>query len=497
MIKQQRLGPHVLVLTLFALSCFGLLLFLWNSFGGPVPFKPKRYQFHLHFLAETTLAQQADVSISGVSVGKVIKIKLIPHTNLSDATIELEPRYAPIPRNVRAMVRQKTLLGETYVDLTPGTKKPGNALPEGAALPPASVAPSVELEEIWRAFDEKTRNALQVWFQSQAEGVEGRGAELNAAFGNLEPFAEDTTVLFKLLNSQQGALQRLVRNTGQVWDALSERDDQLRSLITNSDEVFKVTGKNSKQLAEFFTVLPTFEEESVKTLHRIDEFRVKVDPILTEDLRPFAREFSAAMPDVAKTLPPFRDFIAGIGPVADAGKKGLPAATKLFDEITPLLQQFDPFLRSFNPVLDELNIHRRDFLSFVLNATAVTQASSLSGDTPIHFLRGMPGVSPEVLASYPHRISSNRSNPYQGPDDFALPQRQSYPTYDTANCDKTGPPQLGEPNDVIDADMMALIYRYAFNDGNLTSPLCISRAPVTRGGATTAFPQIRRDPPAK
>ena len=336
-----------------------------------------------------------------------------------------------------------------------------------------------------------------MWFQSQAEGVRGRGDELNAAFGDLEPFAEDTTVLFDFLNSQQGALQRLVRNTGVVWDALSERDDQLRSLIQNSNEVFRVTGKNSKQLAEFFTVLPTFEQESIKTLHRIDEFRVKVDPILTQDLRPFAREFSAAMPDVAKTLPPFRDFIAGIGPLADAGKKGLPAASKLFDEITPLLQQFDPFLRSFNPILDELNIHRRDLLSFVLNATAVTQASALSGDTPIHFLRGMPGTSPETLAAYPHRISSNRFEPLPGARRLPLPQRQRYPTYDTANCDKTGPPQLGEPDDQIDADMMALIYRYAFNDGNLTSPLCISRSPVTRGGATTAFPQIRRDPPAK
>ena len=39
----QKRAPtlgNMLVIILFALSCFGLLLFLWESFGGPVPLKP-------------------------------------------------------------------------------------------------------------------------------------------------------------------------------------------------------------------------------------------------------------------------------------------------------------------------------------------------------------------------------------------------------------------------------------------------------------------------
>jgi virulence factor Mce-like protein len=494
-IKQQRLGPGILVLTLFALSCFGLLLFLWNSFGGPVPFKPKGYEFHLHFRAETQIAQQADVSISGVSVGKVVSIKLIPHTNLSDATIKLEARYAPIPKDARAMVRQKTLLGETYIDLTPGTKRPGNALPEGSVLPPAQLAPSVELEEIFRAFDPKTRRALQVWFQSQAQGAKGRGADINASFGNLEPFAEDTTKLFELLNSQEGALQRLVRNTGVVYGALSERGTQLRDLINNSNELFRVTGKNSRQFADFFRVLPTFEKESRLTLERADRFARRNDAPIRNDIRPFAREFSAAMPDVAKILPSFRDFIAEVGPISDAGRKGLPASEKFFNELRPLIQQFDPFLRSFNPFLEQLGNHDREFLSFVLNGTMVTHGAALVGDQPVHYLRASPTISPEALAAYPKRLPSNRNNPYAAPNDFSLPQRRNLPTYDRANCDKGPLPQLPAANDIMDADMLDLIYRYAYNDGNVVSPPCLAHPLFNQGGVTTAFPQIRRDPP--
>ena len=55
----------------FALSCFGLLLFLWLAFGGPIPLQPKGYRFNVSFREAATLSQEADVRISGVSVGKV------------------------------------------------------------------------------------------------------------------------------------------------------------------------------------------------------------------------------------------------------------------------------------------------------------------------------------------------------------------------------------------------------------------------------------------
>ena len=60
----------ILVAAAFALSCFGLLLFLWLAFGGPIPLKPKGYQARVSFAEGTQLAVEADVRISGVPVGK-------------------------------------------------------------------------------------------------------------------------------------------------------------------------------------------------------------------------------------------------------------------------------------------------------------------------------------------------------------------------------------------------------------------------------------------
>ena len=105
----------------FALSCFGLLLFLWLAFGGPVPLKPKGYQVNVAFSEGTQLAVEADVRISGVPVGKVKTVEPDKESGRSTARIELESRFAPIACDTRAILRQKTLLGETYVELTPGS----------------------------------------------------------------------------------------------------------------------------------------------------------------------------------------------------------------------------------------------------------------------------------------------------------------------------------------------------------------------------------------
>src|SRR5215218_866166 len=115
----------------FTLSCFALLLFLWVTFGGPVPFKPQSYRFTADFPEAITLQKEADVRIGGVSVGKVKQLGLAPESecqenpttcNTTRATIEIEPQYAPISADAEAILRQKTLLGETYVEITTGSQ---------------------------------------------------------------------------------------------------------------------------------------------------------------------------------------------------------------------------------------------------------------------------------------------------------------------------------------------------------------------------------------
>src|SRR6059036_581057 len=90
---------RVLTMVLFALSCVGLLLFLWLSFGGTMPFNAQGYRFKVAFQNAFDLADQADVRIAGVSVGKVVGKQLDTGANGTLVTIQLNNKFAPIHRN--------------------------------------------------------------------------------------------------------------------------------------------------------------------------------------------------------------------------------------------------------------------------------------------------------------------------------------------------------------------------------------------------------------
>ena len=119
--KQAPTLGRLLTMVLFALSCFGLLLFLWLAFGGPVPLKPKGYRYTVAVPEANQLAIEADVRSSGVPIGKIKGLEQAPRGNKTLVTVELERKYAPLCDDARVIQRQKTILGEKYLEITRGT----------------------------------------------------------------------------------------------------------------------------------------------------------------------------------------------------------------------------------------------------------------------------------------------------------------------------------------------------------------------------------------
>src|SRR3954452_15666881 len=354
--KQAPSFWRISAMVIFALSCFGILTFLWVSFGGSVPLKPKPYEVSVDFPEATTLAEQADVRISGVPVGKVQRKQLAG--NFTSATLRIDPEYAPLPADVKAVLRQKTLLGETYVELTPGTRN-GAKIADGGKIRQGNVAQTVQLDEIFRSFDPKTRVAFRTWFEAQGRAVDKRGRDLNNALGNLVPFEQDANTLLALLNEQKRDVRRLVGNTSVVFDALTERGDQLRSLIQNSNRVFATTADRNAQLKEIFEIFPTFLDESRATSTRLTAFAEETNPLIDE-LRPAARELTPTLIGLKSLAADLLSLFRNLGPLITASKKGLPAVTRILNDTAPLLGQLDPFLRNLNPILDYLGLYKRE-----------------------------------------------------------------------------------------------------------------------------------------
>jgi phospholipid/cholesterol/gamma-HCH transport system substrate-binding protein len=523
---------QLLVAVAFALSCFALLLFLWISFGGPSPLKPEGYRIEVPFDEATQLAVESDVRISGVSVGKVKDIELAD-SGKAIATLEIDSKYAPLPTNTEAILRQKTLLGETYVELTPaGPGEPGESdslgaqsatadttadadqggfIPEGGSLPEAQVSQAVQLDEIFRTFDEPTREAFRTWMQEASVAFAGRGADLNAAIGNLEPFATEANQLLGILDSQRLATREFVRNTGEVFEALSERRGQLQGLIRNTNAVFEITAQRNQDLQEAFIALPTFLDESRLTLNRLEQFANDTDP-LVQQLRPAAQELSPTLVDLGRLAPTLKAFFRGLLPAAQHAKKGLGALQDVLgDELPSVLGELDPWMRQVIPILQVVFDYRHEVTALVANTAAATNGfnrAAEAGNQTIRYLRTTAPLGPEALAAYPNRLKVNRTNPYVAPEGY-LNLSSTLEGFETRQC-SAGLTALLDPNSPNDPDFYSRfpgttaeqqaaaqdffdrLRRFAFDDelnsDNLPTPPCKQQAPYQSVGGM--FPEF-------
>jgi phospholipid/cholesterol/gamma-HCH transport system substrate-binding protein len=434
MSKRAPSTTQLLVISGFALSCFGILLFLWVTFGGPTPFKAKPYQIKVPFNEATQLAEQSDVRISGVNVGKVQDIVLAPNGKQALATVNIDDKYAPLPESTRAILRTKTLLGETYIELTPGDSK-GPQLADGGTVPEANVAQSVQLDEIFRTFDPKTRKAFQTWMQEGAVAINGQGQALSYGIGELEPTFTELDQLFRVLSTQKLAVAQLFRNGATTFSALRGRQGELSSLIKSSNAVFQTTAQRNKDIEALFLAFPTFLDESKLTLNRLKEFSINADPLMKQ-LVPAAEQLSPTLVAFGNLAPEAKGFFEGLIPVINRSTTGFPALRKLFrDDFPPLLRAIDPFVRNLNPLLTGLGLYKHEVTSFFGNLAASTNANlveEIEGVKP-HFLRVMGPLTPETVSIYPNRLTTNRNSAYSPPQ-WAKNLASGLPSFSISQC---------------------------------------------------------------
>jgi phospholipid/cholesterol/gamma-HCH transport system substrate-binding protein len=449
MSKRAPSTTQLLVITGFALSCFGILLFLWVTFGGPTPFRAKTYEVKVPFNEATQLAEQSDVRISGVNVGKVQRIELAPNGRQALATVAIDAQYAPIPESTRAILRTKTLLGETYIELTPGSRE-GAELDDGGTLPEANIAQSVQLDEIFRTFDSQTRAAFQEWMQEAAVAINGQGQNLSYAVGGLEPTFTEFDKLFRVLDSQRLAVGQLFSNGATTFRALRGRQGELGDLIQSSNAVFQTTARRNRDIEALFRAFPTFLDESRLTLSRLKSFSLNATPLMRQ-LVPAAEELSPTLIALSRLAPESKAFFEGLGPVIERAPEGFAALREIFrDEFPPLLRAIDPFVRNLNPILVGLKLYRVEVTSFFGNL-----AASLNGELPgeegaqPHYLRIMGPLNPETLSTYPRRLAINRNSAYSPLKWAEALISGALPSFETRQC-TTGIVATFDPNTAED-----------------------------------------------
>jgi phospholipid/cholesterol/gamma-HCH transport system substrate-binding protein len=523
--KQAPSLGRILVAVGFALSCFGLILFLWVAFGGPIPLKPESYRITAYFPEATQLAQQSDVRIGGVSVGKVESISLAPPDkrvdgkDTTEAVIQIDPEFAPISNDAKAILRQKTLLGETYVELTSGNNPNGtpkqvalgpdatlanaassdaaqvHAIPEGGTLSVSQTQEATQIDEIFNALDKQTRTAFQRWLQNAAVAIKGRSLALNDALGNLAPFASDTSRLLEILHRQQSSVRGLVRDTGTVFDALSRNDAELAHAIAGSQQTFKALASENRALHQTFQILPTFENESRLTLRRLDQFQANAHPLVLK-LLPVANDISPTLRSVRRLSPHLRSLFVDLRPLIKAAKSGLPATARFVAKLRPVLAALDPFLANLNPVISYLKDFRTEVTNFLTGPPqGLATLNPIRGQpAPRYSLRVLSYISPESLSIYAKRLATNRGNAYLPPNGLlaqGAPRKGIFPNFDCKNLDFTATSQNPDEDPLLPRQT-----KPGVNDGNppgVGFAPCFVMKPFKQFG-NGRFPRVYAEP---
>ena len=474
--KNRPKPLQILLMLGFALSCFGLLLFLWSSFGGTVPLRGKPYEVTAKFVRGPELASYADVRVSGITVGKVTRIRRTGDG--ATVRMKIDPEYVPLPTDTRATLRTKTLLGETFVDLSFGSrrkaKETGRFIADGGRIPAANVQPATQLDEILDAFDAPTRRDLRKVIGSLDEATDGRGKDINTTLANVGPTSESADALLDLLNRQSAEIRSGTQDLGTTFAAIGRREGAIKGITQSGRQLLETTAAITPSLRETLRLLPSFLDETRRTMRSARVTAGIAKPAI-DDLRPVTPLIRPALQQLGVLAPELRQALVELGPVIGQARDGLPAVRRVLEAIGPVSDRLVPVSEDLLPITEFLKRYRREVMVTFANAASATQATAAdSRGVQRSYLRIAAPINGETIAGQRTRNPANRFSPYPNAGELELAGTGRNPSF---SCD-----HLKNPSGLL-TGLLDL--------SGLGKPDCVPQQPQDVGGSKTVYPRLQ------
>jgi phospholipid/cholesterol/gamma-HCH transport system substrate-binding protein len=214
-------GAVLIVLTLYLVFAVSL------AQGNPYV---HRYSVHARFANTINLGSNDFVEIHGVRVGRVGN--LTPVDGLADTVLRIDDSGIRLHDDATAAVRLKSLVGESYVDVNPGTASRPE-LADGALLPLARTLSPVQLDQVLNTLDPATRTALAGLLTQLGSGVRGRSGDIAGLVRQSESTLGSTGATFHAFDTPQlgDLLATLQTDTG----VLADRSAALTGIFRNGN----------------------------------------------------------------------------------------------------------------------------------------------------------------------------------------------------------------------------------------------------------------------
>ncbi len=328
--RRNSLAANPLLVGAITALILSIAIYLsYNALEG-LPFTPT-YNIQVAMPEASGLRPSNEVRIAGDRVGLVNRI--VAHQNPATgrvtaiAYLKLEKGVEPLPVDTTAIVQSVSSLGLKFLQLERGTST--RVLKAGQTIPSSQVHEAVQIEELFKMFDQKTRIASQQNLDTFGDAFAERGAGLNETIATLRPLVTNAVPVLHNLASPQTGFHEL-------WIALERVAAQTAPVAQNQANLYS-------DLDTFFTAFAGVAPSLEKTIEG-------GPPALEQAIHslPFQAPFVEKTTEFMRLLRPsaaiLRTTAAPFGHALAVGAVNLRAATALNAQITAAAKALQEFI---------------------------------------------------------------------------------------------------------------------------------------------------------
>ncbi|GAB2639317.1 MlaD family protein [Prescottella soli] len=234
------------------------------------------YQVDAQLANSGGIFTNAEVTYRGVPVGRVGDLTLTEHG--VSVALMIDDGAPKIPASAKAVVANRSAIGEQYVDLQPDTDE-GPYLTDGSVITQPNTSTPIPVEDLIGSVDSLARSvptdALHTTVVELGKALTGKGEDLQVLVDSLGRFTatanealpqtlalvSDGRTVFDTQADQSGAIRQFSDGLQQVAAQLKSSDPDVRRLIGTgadaSDTVGKVVANSGDALTTNLTNLNT------------------------------------------------------------------------------------------------------------------------------------------------------------------------------------------------------------------------------------------------
>jgi virulence factor Mce-like protein len=270
-----------------------------------------------------------DVKIAGARVGSVKEVSLTPDRRARIA-MEIDSRFAPFRSDADCTIQPQSLIGEKYVQCTPGTPRGKPLRDEGDATPTLPVerthAP-IDVDLVLAALRRPAPERLSILVAELGGGVAGRAEDLSATIRRANPALRETARVLRILDGDREQLSALAGEAERIVSVLARERDWVKRAIDRGARVTTTLARRRGELGETLERLPRVLGEARPALERLRSFVTDASPVL-DHLR-------AAAPSLSS-------LAHRAGPLADAAAPALERIGRAARTGGPILRRARP-----------------------------------------------------------------------------------------------------------------------------------------------------------